>query len=228
MTKIPFLFFFLFSFQLFSQELTEQLKQSEINADFEIDSSSKPIYQFNNKSTNAQVFHWYFYQKTSDKSKIKYVNYTSLTPLEVIKKDYRDSLGSYFVCLVAQNTYGNSDTMCKKLDSRPKMTHFRPFYSICPNCNDTSSEKSFILNFDKTKQLEQYNMKIYNRWGVLLFESNDPSIPWDGKQAGTNKYLENGVYYFVCQYKFINEEKTTYNNQIHLYLINEVKLQKQK
>lgn len=220
MTKLPFLFFFFFCLQLFSQSPNEQLKPSDIIADFDIDSSSKPTYQFNNKSTNAQVFHWYFYQKTNEKSKIKYIDYTSLTPLEVIKKDYKDSLGSYYVCLVAQNTYGNSDTVCKYIDSRLKKITFKKFKTICPNCTDTASEKSFILNFDKTKQLEQYNLKIYSRWGVLLFESNDPSNPWDGKKADKNEYAEIGVYYYVCQYKYLNEEKSTLNDQFNLLLKN--------
>src|SRR5690606_19151529 len=33
--------------------------------------------------------------------------------------------------------------------------------------------------------LYQFNIKIYNRWGELIFASDDPGIFWDGNYAGT-------------------------------------------
>ncbi len=218
MIKLPFLFSFFFCIQLFSQETNEQTNPADIIADFEIDSSGKPIYQFINKSTNAQVFHWYFYQKTSEKSKIKYIDYTSLTSMEVIKKDYRDSIGKYYVCLIAHNTYGNSDTFCKMINTTFKTDVFIKNNSFCPNCNDTISKKEFVINIDKNKQLEQYNLKIFSRWGNLVFESNDQLQAWNGKQNNNKEFATEGVYYYVLQYKYLNEDKGTLNGTVHLIL----------
>lgn len=39
-----------------------------------------------------------------------------------------------------------------------------------------------------------YNMKISDRWGQLLFESNSPDFPWDGKL--NNKPVEAGLYIY--------------------------------
>ena len=40
----------------------------------------------------------------------------------------------------------------------------------------------------------QYSLQIYDRWGGLIFESNDLNQPWDGRHQGTTKMAQNGVY----------------------------------
>ena len=46
--------------------------------------------------------------------------------------------------------------------------------------------------------VEKIDMKIYNRWGNLVFETKDPNINWNGTDYKTNKSLYTGVYYYVC------------------------------
>lgn len=46
--------------------------------------------------------------------------------------------------------------------------------------------------------VEEVEMKIYNRWGALVFETNDPNINWDGNTAG-GQPLDEDVYYYVCK-----------------------------
>ncbi len=46
--------------------------------------------------------------------------------------------------------------------------------------------------------IDHVNMKIYNRWGGLVFETTDPQIAWDGKDKFTGKELNTGTYYYVC------------------------------
>ena len=48
------------------------------------------------------------------------------------------------------------------------------------------------------KYVEKIEMKIYNRWGVLVFETTDPNIKWDGKDINSKKLVSDGVYYYVC------------------------------
>ncbi|MFT4753590.1 MAG: gliding motility-associated-like protein [Salibacteraceae bacterium] len=40
----------------------------------------------------------------------------------------------------------------------------------------------------------QYSLQIYDRWGGLVFESNDLTQPWDGRHQGTSNIAQNGVY----------------------------------
>ncbi len=46
--------------------------------------------------------------------------------------------------------------------------------------------------------VERIDIKIFNRWGAIVFETTDPDINWDGKDKNTNKDCSTGVYYFVC------------------------------
>jgi gliding motility-associated-like protein len=46
--------------------------------------------------------------------------------------------------------------------------------------------------------LKTMSMQIYNRWGEMLFESNDLAIGWDGTFNGSR--VQNGVYMYVVNY----------------------------
>jgi len=41
-------------------------------------------------------------------------------------------------------------------------------------------------------------MRIFNRWGELVFETTNPDINWDGKSKTTNKECAQGVYFYSC------------------------------
>ena len=59
-----------------------------------------------------------------------------------------------------------------------------------PN-NDNSNDEFEIKNLPKGAQV-----KIYNRWGALLFESNEPLNYWDGRtKSGTP--VPDGIYYYL-------------------------------
>ncbi len=47
--------------------------------------------------------------------------------------------------------------------------------------------------------VEKVNMTIFNRWGKVVYETDDPDINWDGKHQGTNTLCSDGVYFFVCE-----------------------------
>ncbi|HDR68072.1 MAG TPA: gliding motility-associated C-terminal domain-containing protein, partial [Bacteroidaceae bacterium] len=50
----------------------------------------------------------------------------------------------------------------------------------------------------RTAYVERVDMKIFNRWGLKVFETEDPDINWDGKISGTDKLVASGVYYYIC------------------------------
>ncbi|MCP4124551.1 MAG: gliding motility-associated C-terminal domain-containing protein [Bacteroidetes bacterium] len=47
------------------------------------------------------------------------------------------------------------------------------------------------------------DMQIFNRWGELVFETEDPEIKWDGVDMKTGKELDTAIFYYVCKV-FIN------------------------
>jgi len=46
--------------------------------------------------------------------------------------------------------------------------------------------------------VEKVHMRIFNRWGELIFETEDPMINWDGTIKESNKKVSTGVYYYIC------------------------------
>ncbi len=71
-----------------------------------------------------------------------------------------------------------------------------------------------------TTYIEKVDMKIFNRWGSLVFETEDPKINWDGKISGSSKLVTTGVYYYICdvyENRLSGLEVTTLTGFIHVY-----------
>ena len=85
----------------------------------------------------------------------------------------------------------------------------KPGNTVCTeNCPDYILPNTFTPNGDGQNDffkprlkrfVDKIEMKIYNRWGGLVFETNDPDINWQGTDL-QNKELAEGVYFYVCKY----------------------------
>ena len=70
--------------------------------------------------------------------------------------------------------------------------------------------------------VEKIDMKIFNRWGNLVWETSNPDINWNGNDYKTNKPLYTGVYYYTCDVYFqtiegIKKTKEPLSGYIHLF-----------
>lgn len=50
----------------------------------------------------------------------------------------------------------------------------------------------------ENQDVERVDMKVFNRWGQLVFETEDPEINWNGKHRNSNDLVAPGVYYYIC------------------------------
>ena len=85
---------------------------------------------------------------------------------------------------------------------------------ICANpCPDISFPNVFTPNADGVndfftaidyRNIGDLHMQIYNRWGVLVYETTDPKQfleeGWNGTDMNSGEECSNGVYYYICQY----------------------------
>ncbi|MCO6501032.1 MAG: gliding motility-associated C-terminal domain-containing protein [Vicingus serpentipes] len=46
--------------------------------------------------------------------------------------------------------------------------------------------------------VSSFHIEIFNRWGQLMFETNNPNILWDGTNSSTKQPCSDGTYYYVC------------------------------
>ena len=85
---------------------------------------------------------------------------------------------------------------------------------ICAeNCPEYELPNVFSPNNDnvndlfvpiKNKHIESVDMKIFNRWGQVVFETNEAEVNWNGRKRGKKGNCSEGVYFYVC---IVNELK---------------------
>jgi gliding motility-associated-like protein len=66
---------------------------------------------------------------------------------------------------------------------------------------DSKNDKVFV----RGNTIRELTLKIFDRWGELVFETNDPSIGWDGSYKG--KQAAPAVYVYWLEATCYNEEK---------------------
>lgn len=76
------------------------------------------------------------------------------------------------------------------------------------NCSDYNLPNAFTPNGDGFNDLftpilpyrfiDRVDMKIFDRWGNLVFTTSDPMLNWDGMDSSTGKDAAEGVYYYTC------------------------------
>jgi gliding motility-associated-like protein len=63
--------------------------------------------------------------------------------------------------------------------------------------NDDNLNDVFVA-LNLSNAIEQVDMKIFNRYGMLVYETNDPAINWDGRYKDSDNKVPSGVYYYIC------------------------------
>lgn len=87
-----------------------------------------------------------------------------------------------------------------------------PFYipnAFTPN-NDGINDIFYII----TDGNQEFQFKIFNRWGQLLFQTNDPNSGWDGRYQGVPQ--EMGVYVYSLETVFSNGKRKVRTGNITL------------
>ncbi len=79
---------------------------------------------------------------------------------------------------------------------------------ITPN-NDGSNDYFIPVNIEGIKSM---NTTIYNRWGKIVYSTDKLNIEWDGKN--NNQEVANGVYFYTCEYKGLNEKSYSVNGTV--------------
>jgi gliding motility-associated-like protein len=62
-----------------------------------------------------------------------------------------------------------------------------------------------------------YNLSIYDRWGEIIFESNDVNVGWDGTYIQTTGLVQDGIYVWRISFKVNNnDERKVYTGHVNL------------
>jgi gliding motility-associated-like protein len=86
-------------------------------------------------------------------------------------------------------------------------------------CDSTTSEQLQKKNCPPYKNVKDIDIKIFDRWGLLMFRTSDKDVNWDGKNQKTKGDCPEGVYYYTCKVNFFRlngTETKELNGYIHL------------
>jgi PKD repeat protein len=162
----------------------------------------------------------------SDQDEIRFLNYS--TGAEKFRWDFGDGKttgefnpghkyaisGTYNVSLTAISAQGCSDTL-SILSTFGNTSHFIRFpNAFIPNqggptggyYSSTSDESAQVFH-PFHSGVAEYQLRIFTRRGILVFETTDVNIGWDGYYKG--QLVEPGVYIWKIRGSFINGEPFT-------------------
>ncbi len=117
--------------------------------------------------------------------------------------------GSFNSCLIAINNFGCQDTTCQNIVARIIPVIDVP-NAFTPN-GDGINDKVFVRGFGVTK----ITWRIYNRWGTLVFETNNREQGWDGTYKGSVQPKE--VYHYALAVEY--SDKTKYEKKGDITLL---------
>jgi gliding motility-associated-like protein len=150
---------------------------------------------FNNTSNNAIRYVWDFGDGTQS---------AEIDPNHLFSES-----GSFDVCLTAFTAEGCSDKICKTIAAEVL------FVADVPSAFSPNGDNNNDILYVKGSGVKDLSFRIYNRWGNIVFETNDMSRGWDGTYKGKPQGTE--TYAWVLDVTFLNGKN--YNHTGNLSLI---------
>ncbi|MGB4961283.1 MAG: gliding motility-associated C-terminal domain-containing protein, partial [Saprospiraceae bacterium] len=95
-----------------------------------------------------------------------------------------------------------------------------PFYQLPNTFTPNGDGKNDIFKPRINLFVFEIDLKVFNQWGNLVFETNDPEINWNGETSG-GQPLADGTYYYTCRVfekrvTGVQEAKNKLNGFIHI------------
>jgi gliding motility-associated-like protein len=125
-------------------------------------STSEATIEFTNQSTGADTYLWTFGDGESS---------TALNPSHEF-----ESIGEFWVCLEANNPNNCPSEACMLITVEGDFYIYVP-NTFIPNGNGLNDEFFPVVTGGESYT---YELLIFDRWGQLIFETEDLSIHWDG------------------------------------------------
>ncbi len=158
---------------------------------------NRPTVFFNGSGNGATHFVWRFGDDDS----------TAKSTMDTVIHQYR-ATGTYEACLVAFNQFGCTDTACHPVD-----VLINPLLDVPNAFTPGRFGQNSILKVQGFG-IQSLIFRIYNRWGQVVFETNDQNVGWDGTFKGNPQPMD--VYTYTLEATYFDGKKTTKAGDITL------------
>ena len=170
-------------------------------ADFTVEPStvsiSNPVISITNASVGVDTYAWDF------------GDYTISSITDPLSHNYLDT-GTYQINLITLTQNGCADTASQTVIIAADFVFFIP-NAFSPN-NDIYN-KTFS---GKGMYIKKYEMFIFDRWGNIVFYTDELDDAWDGKIGNTNIDAQADTYVYDIKIVDINREKHIYRGSVSL------------
>lgn len=119
---------------------------------------------------------------------------------------------TFLITLYAISSEGCADTAYQEIYFKNN-----PFYYV-PNTfipDDDNLNDNWTPVFSNLANVKKYSIQVFNRWGQIVFESNDPTSRWDGTYL--NSKCQDGTYIWKLQFTWY--DKKVYFTSGHVNLL---------
>jgi gliding motility-associated-like protein len=119
--------------------------------------------------------------------------------------------GEYDVMLITTSEYGCVDTAMQTVIVLPEILLYAP-NAFTPDNDEFNQDWGISIS---GVDIYDFQLLIFNRWGEIIWEANDPAARWDGTYNGTR--VQQGVYTWTIRTKdVINDAKYEWNGFINV------------
>jgi gliding motility-associated-like protein len=140
---------------------------------------------FTNNSLNAVNYVWYFGDGDSS---------TIFEPDHF----YSNIVGNMQATLTATSSFGCSDTYSVIIPFRDDIVYYIPnTFTPDGDQNNQAWGPVFTKGFDP----HNFNLQVFDRWGEMVWESNDARAKWDGTYGSNGVKVQQGTYIYKIKFQ---------------------------
>ena len=152
--------------------------------------------QFKNYSSGATQWFWNFGDGNS-------------SAVQSPSHLYADT-GNFIITLITISPFGCRDTTLQNL-------RVEQYAFYVPNAFTPNHDGLNDIFISKGMDIAQFNMKIFDRWGNMIFETNDLKKGWDGRANKGNEITQEDVY--IWKVEIVGESGRNYNYMGNVNLV---------
>ncbi len=153
---------------------------------------------------DCDVSHYRIYYAPPGSNDLQLIDSVERVENDTATYYYHTNIESVVGCyaVVAVDSVGNaspmSEVVCQGYDACPPYELPNVFTPNGDGQNDLFTPKTGT-EANPRANVDHIDINIFNRWGKIMFSTQDPQINWDGKNQSNNIDCAEGVYYYVCE-----------------------------
>jgi gliding motility-associated-like protein len=130
----------------------------------------------------------------------------------MIKNSIHTIILSLSLCLFSLAGYAQKSNVSPNAANSINLCQLYVATAFTPNGDGINDR--FLVKYNGDCEMLEFNMKVFDRWGRLVFETKNPDeqSSWDGQSKG--RQMKEGVYMWQVHAKLIDPNKTSAQSEV--------------